>query len=132
MKKCSKCGTEKDEGEFSKGWVYNGVQHLNSYCRECAKKYRESYKEKWPWKLTYRWVHTRCNLPNHDSYKGYGSIGIRNLLTIEDLKNLWIRDGASSMKKPSIDRVDPKKDYSLDNCRYIELSLNSAKKQTHS
>jgi hypothetical protein len=124
MKKCKRCQVEKSEKEFNKSKASGHNDGLQSYCKQCAKDYRQEYKDKWPWKLTYRWVHTRCNVPKHDSYEGYGSKGIKNFLTHELLEKLWYRDKAYDMKKPSIDRIDSSKDYSFDNCRYVELSKN--------
>lgn len=37
---------------------------------------------------------------------------------------LWFRDKAYKMVKPSIDRKDANKNYTIDNCRYIELKEN--------
>jgi hypothetical protein len=127
MKKCKRCQVEKDEKEFNMSKASGHSDGLQSYCKQCVKDYRKDYKDKWPWKLTYRYVHTRCNVPKHDSYEGYGSVGIKNLLTHDLLEKLWYRDRAYEMKKPSIDRIDSKKDYTFDNCRYIEMSKNSAK-----
>ena len=43
---------------------------------------------------------------------------------MDDMKELWFRDRADLMKCPSIDRIDNKKHYTKDNCRYIELEDN--------
>ena len=43
-------------------------------------------------------------------------------MSVEDFKFLWIRDGAGTMIKPSISRNDHDKDYTLDNCSYMEFS----------
>ncbi len=37
---------------------------------------------------------------------------------------LWIRDKAGKMKRPSIDRINSGGNYTLNNCRFIELSAN--------
>ena len=67
----------------------------------------------------------RCTYPKHIAYKYYGGRGIKNLLTFEELKTLWERDGAIQMKKPSIDRMDNAGHYVFENCRFIEQSENS-------
>ena len=45
-------------------------------------------------------------------------------MIIEEFKKLWFRDKAYEMNRPSIDRIDPKGDYTYNNCRYLELSEN--------
>ena len=49
---------------------------------------------------------------------------VKNFLTLNDLEYLWFRDKAYLMKQPSIDRIDSSKNYTLKNCRYIELKEN--------
>jgi hypothetical protein len=57
-----------------------------------------------------------------DTY--YYKHGIKLFMTPEDFKFLWFRDKAYALDRPSIDRIDPKGHYTLDNCRYIELLEN--------
>jgi hypothetical protein len=68
------------------------------------------------------WARRRCNRPQERDKKFYE--GIKVNLTGGEAKMLWERDGAASMKVPSLDRVDSSKDYVFDNCRIIEKSLN--------
>jgi hypothetical protein len=63
---------------------------------------------------------TRCCLPNQKYYKK----GIKCFLTVDMLETFWVRDSAFLMEKPSIDRIDNSKDYTLENCRFIELDEN--------
>ena len=44
MKKCIKCGVEKDEALYSKD--KRNIDGLNLRCKDCVKKYRVSYEEK--------------------------------------------------------------------------------------
>lgn len=46
-------------------------------------------------------------------------------MTVEDFKYLWFRDKAFEMKTPSIDRIDTKGDYIIENCRFIEFEINN-------
>jgi len=57
----------------------------------------------------------------------YGMKGIKNYLTLKDIQFLFERDKAYLLNKPSIDRKDPSKDYTLDNCQFIEYIENCGK-----
>lgn len=85
----------------------------------------KTHYKKYPWKQTLRIIQQRCHGKNHISYPLYGGKGIKCLITSDELEWLWGRDQAWLMKRPSIDRVDPKENYTKENCRYIELSENS-------
>lgn len=84
--------------------------------------------KQYPWKRFLKLIKQRCNNPNHSAYKYYGGKGIICLINYEDLKTLWFRDKAYLMKKPSIDRKDSNKNYTFENCQFLELSINSAKR----
>jgi hypothetical protein len=73
-----------------------------------------------PWYKTYHHIRHRIVDRPEGVYKN-----VKNFLKINDIKNLWFRDKAYLMKRPSIDRIDPKGDYTLENCRYIEHSENA-------
>lgn len=74
-----------------------------------------------PWEKTHQRIQVRCCYDKKSSYYGR----IKNYLKIKDLKYLWFRDKAYLMKTPSIDRMDSKGNYTLENCRYIELKENT-------
>lgn len=88
-------------------------------------------RKKPSWRLRQCWTNLlkRCSDPRHRSYPYYGGRGIQNFLSFEWLKFLWDRDGASNMTKPSLDRIDAGGHYTLENCRFIEQSENSARKR---
>lgn len=69
-------------------------------------------------------IWSRCHSPNHSNYRMYGGKGIKCELTSKDIQFLIERDNATNMKRPSIDRIDSKKSYTVKNCRFIELSDN--------
>lgn len=50
-------------------------------------------------------------------------------LTINDIKQIWLRDEAYKLKNPSLDRINTYGDYILDNCRFIELKENQRRKK---
>lgn len=80
-----------------------------------------------PWKKTLRNIKYRCNVLTCEFYHRYGGRGIKCLITAEELKELWFRDKAYLMKKPSIDREDNDGNYTFDNCQYIEWRENAEK-----
>jgi hypothetical protein len=69
-------------------------------------------------------IQCRCNSPTDRKYRFYGGKGIKAKITIEELFILWKRDKADKLNHPSIDRIDPSKDYTLANCRFIEHQEN--------
>ena len=79
---------------------------------------------------SHRWLYSRvrakqrCNNENSTGYKYYGGKGVKFLITAKEVKHLWDLYNAKDMRKPSIDRIDSNGDYTLDNCRFIELSEN--------
>jgi len=75
-------------------------------------------------KLKLNSIKTRCEYPKAINYKYYGGKGIKCLLSLDDIKFLWKRDNADTLKKPSIDRIDSNGNYELSNCRFVELRQN--------
>ena len=61
------------------------------------------------------------------SYEYYGGKGIKCDMTVNNLKVLYLRDQAYNMNKPSISRKDHDKDYTIDNCEYMEFSEHMSK-----
>ena len=72
-------------------------------------------------------IQQRCTNPKNKSYNRYGGRGIKNFLTLNEMKDLWVRDNASAMKVASIDRIDNDGDYVFSNCQFIEKAENSRK-----
>ena len=70
----------------------------------------------------------RCNNPNRDAYKLYGGKGVRVCDEWCDYENFkaWALDNGYQ-DNLSIDRIDPSKGYSPDNCRWITSSENTAR-----
>lgn len=68
----------------------------------------------------------RCKNINDNNY---GGRGIKCLLSLEDLKVIWLRDEAKNINQASVDRIDNDGNYSLDNCRFISRSQNSRRKK---
>ncbi len=88
---------------------------------------QQKYLKEHPWARRYFSARARCNNPKHAGYKYYGGKGVKCLMTLEQFKELWIKDKADLMKRPSIDRIDSDGNYCIENCHFIELSENSRK-----
>lgn len=124
FKCCSKCREEKLFSEFHKD--KNRKDGFYSICKQCIL----DYKKKYPWKKVFQSIKTRCNSPKYINYKNYGGRGIECRITEGEVKELWYRDNANTMKKPSIDREDNDGNYELSNCQFIELKENVSKRNT--
>jgi len=137
-KRCTKCKKNKNTKEFT---VHkrnkDGLSYHCKKCQQYSKKitYLEKREhilkrnlnliKKYPWRKTFYLINDRCTNKKYPKWHRYGGRGIKNLITIEELKELWFRDKAYLMKKPSIDREDNDGDYVFENCRYMELGKNS-------
>ena len=75
-------------------------------------------------------IRTRCYNPRAASARYYADKGIECRLTLSDLRYLWQRDGAASMDRPSVDRLDSSGHYEISNCRIVEQSLNVSRAMT--
>ena len=118
---CSKCG-EKFESPIAK--IENGHIYPNYRCKKCRRESKLELNRIKPWRKFYNSARERCNYPRVPSYKYYGAKGIKFLLTMEQLKELWHRDNAVSLEKPSLDRINPEGNYVFENCRFIEWLEN--------
>lgn len=87
--------------------------------------YIKRWKRERPWYSSYKSAKERCLSKKHISYKDYGGRGILFLITPNEIKDIWFRDCAYEMKKPSIDRIDNNGNYEKSNCRFIEASENA-------
>lgn len=133
MKICTKCKKEKELNQFVKR--QKSKDGLSFICKDCIRKYNKQrneinklrYKErilKMPWLKVFYSIKQRCNNINNTVYKYYGGKGIKNFLTIDDVKFLWFRDKAYEMQTPSIGRKNHDLNYTLENCQFIELKDN--------
>ncbi|KYC82578.1 hypothetical protein [Bacillus licheniformis] len=66
----------------------------------------------------------RCYSPSHDSYKWYGATGVKICDEwLHDFKSFYDWSIENGYREGlSIDRIDPSKDYSPTNCRWVTLS----------
>lgn len=124
---CCMRKTEKPITEFRlyKSGVNKG--HYHSYCKSCEGRANKKHFLNNPWNKNYKAARGRCVYKSNKYYKK----GIKFMMSRNDFKILWFRDKAYLMKKPSIDRINPKGDYTLENCRYIELTENNKRRGSH-
>lgn len=90
-----------------------------------TKKYYLERKIKEPWWAIWIGINNRCRSNHKRFYPYYKGKGIMNRMTLNEVKTIWFRDKAYLLKNPSIDRLDSNKDYTLENCRFIESQENS-------
>lgn len=106
--------------EYARRWYSKNRTRVNEYRKEyIQRRYVAS-----PWLRTYDGILTRLRQARRGKHRQLCYVGIKMFMTREDLKFLWFRDNAAAMNSPSIDRKDGKGDYTLANCRYLEMKEN--------
>lgn len=94
-----------------------------SYAKKVAERNRK-WKSEHPWYVHLHNAYGRCNYKTTNKYEYYGGRGIKCLLSPKEIKSLWDRDRAELMNQPSLDRINPDKDYKTSNCRFLEMEIN--------
>jgi hypothetical protein len=85
---------------------------------------QECFKKKHPLYERWRSMKKRCEQPDHRSYRFYGEKGTKvcdrwqDFYTFEEDVSLFYEDGLV------LDRINPKGDYSPENCRWINSTEN--------
>lgn len=92
-----------------------------------SSKLYKHYKTTSPWRYRIYNAKQRCTNPKDPHYANYGGRGIQFQLTMSEAEELWFRDKAYLLKKPSLDRKANAGNYTFDNCRFIEHAENTAK-----
>lgn len=90
---------------------------------ESQKKRIQYYKNN-PWARHSNYIRVRLSPSAKNEKRNACYQGIQNHLNAKDVKFLWLRDKAHELKRPSLDRIDSKGHYTLNNCRFIELAEN--------
>lgn len=148
MKKCSRCKINKANKHFKNNnstcnscirkvtiwnlnnkekYLYNKGTSYYKHRKDILKRLRKS-RNKNKWKVSYHLAKQRCNNLKNPSYKDYGGRGIKFLMSQKDFYDLWIRDKGYNLEIPTIDRIDNDGNYEFDNCRFIEKSENTKKR----
>ena len=120
---CSNCKIKKPVIEFYKRKLPRWrSEEYSNHCKKCISTENKIRQKKFPWAKCYNGILGRCSLKGF-----YGKAGIKNCLSVKDIKRLWFRDKAYLMKCPSIDRVDTYGDYTLTNTRFVEFEYNQSR-----
>src|SRR3990167_3199447 len=102
--------------EADKLWVKNNKEKVRKSSRDwCSRN---------PWRRSYDCALNRCK-----KHPIYIRNGIKFLMKVSDFKYIWYRDKAWFLQRPSVDRIDPRGDYAIENCRFIEFIENVRRKK---
>lgn len=119
-------------------WMTNNRDKYNAIHRTVRKRKLSYYRNRGielarqrrishPWEQSFYMAKDRCTNSKRRSFRSYGARGIKFELSLDDIRMLWFRDNAHLLVKPSIDRIDTYGNYSLGNCRFIEMRENNAR-----
>jgi len=94
---------------------------------ECQRRYAEKQPPEW---MIWMCMKRRCHDGNHVMFQYYGGRGIRVcdrwLEAGTGFKNFMADMGQRPSADYSLDRIDPDKGYSKENCRWLEKAKNFA------
>jgi len=121
--KCVICEKDKYLKEFDKdNYRKEGV---TPYCSACMINYSNTYP---PYikklREIYHNILNRCNRPNRKDSKHYFLKGIKCKITFKELLEIWFRDKAFLLERPSIHRKNGLGNYEKENICFIELTEN--------
>lgn len=105
----------------------NSLFKLNAIGVSQNAKNQRKFQTQKPWYSHLMSARQRCRNPNASGFSHYGGRGIRCHLAPNEIQAIWERDKAHLLRSPSLDRIDSDKDYTKDNCRFIEQRDNCAK-----
>lgn len=120
--------------EMRRRWRAKNRERIRKSGKAWAKKNRAAcvaaqlrYRTAHPWQEAWRLARNRCVRPGAPGYAAHGGIGVKFLLTPEQVHELWIRDAAGAILMPSLDRIDYNGDFTPANCRFVSRSEISKK-----
>lgn len=99
--------------------------------KESSENYFKKKKRERHWLIALHNARCRCKYKSSKSFHRYGGRGIKCLLSEEEIKSLWVRDKADKMIMASLDRINNDGNYTYKNCRFIEQSENTLRKDVY-
>lgn len=118
-RRCKCCGEDKDVSDF----YFNN----KSTCKECCNK--RDYSEKGVIRVLYKTQRSNSKQRGHEP-PAYTKQEFKDWLYANGFKELydaWVASGYDKWLKPSCDRIDDYKGYSLDNIRLTTWRANKDK-----
>lgn len=79
----------------------------------------------YPWRKHFYNAKRRCYDRNLHSYGNYNTKKVKFLLTMEDVKNLWVKCKAHKISRPVIHRINNNGNYEYLNCKFVSFSEHS-------
>jgi hypothetical protein len=87
---------------------------------------QSAWRKRNPWARFVELARRRCACTDREgNYPYYGAKGIKVHLNAKQLEEIWLRDNAATLKRPSLDRKNSAFDYANWNVRFIEFNHNS-------
>lgn len=134
---CSVCGREKDI-DFTSGIV----KHTRTFHNSCGKdriKGKGLSSANTRFHTIWQSMRSRIDNPNNDNYPYYGGRGIKadEFLLFVDFYDKMHTSYLEAIEKygdeslVSLDRINPNKDYTVDNCRWISLDEQKKNKRNN-
>jgi len=75
-----------------------------------------------PWLYWFDFAKDCCTNPKSIHFRTSGALGIKNKFkNANEVGELYFKDRAYKIKEPYLGRYDMKKDYSFENCRFLEF-----------
>lgn len=127
---CTKCGKEKPLNEF---WNTKAIKSGKaSACSKCLKEHRQKYRRSMKGLVAAIYdgengSSKRRSHPKPEYSQADLCEFIFNNPKFYELYDEWVASGYKKNKKPSIDRIDDSKHYSLDNIQLVTWRENNVK-----
>ena len=115
---CKKCGEDKPANKF------------NPHAKTCRKCCIEKQKKRPQYHVlrSLNAAKRRCRNPKDAGFKYYGAKGIKYEIDSKEFIRRFLPTWADMMAAgmaPSIDRIDPTKNYTIDNVRIVDKTTNT-------